>query len=258
MSAVVSVTDLGVEIDRQPVLDGVTFSVSAGRWLSIIGPNGAGKTTLLRAILGLVRHQGTITVGDEELQPTDPRTRARTLAMVPQQPELPQGMRVADYVLLGRTPHLAPLGRESGHDLDVVTGILDRLDLRSRADRQLATLSGGERQRAVIGRALAQQTPVLLLDEPTTALDLGHQHDVLSLVEELRAADGLTVLSTMHDLTVAGDHADELLLLSEGRTVTTGSAEQVLREDVLATVYGTEVDIVEHQGRRIVLPRHRV
>jgi len=158
-------------------------------------------------------------------------------------------------VLLGRTPHLSPLGRESAADLDVVVDILERLDLRERADRQLATLSGGELQRAVIGRALAQQTPVLLLDEPTTALDLGHQQDVLTLVEELRAADGLTVISTMHDLTVAGDHADELLLLSEGRTVVAGNASEVLDADVLASVYGTKVDIVEHEGRRIVLPR---
>ncbi|MDH4171503.1 MAG: ABC transporter ATP-binding protein, partial [Acidimicrobiia bacterium] len=169
--------------------------------------------------------------------------------------ELPPSMRVADYVLLGRTPHLSTLGRESATDLAIVTDILERLDLRDRAARALATLSGGERQRAVIGRALAQQTPVLLLDEPTTALDLGHQQDVLTLVEELRAADGLTVISTMHDLTIAGDHADQLLLLADGRTVITGPADEVLRESVLADVYGTPVEIVEHEGRRIVLPR---
>ncbi len=251
----VTIRNLSVAIDRKPILDRVDADVAAGQWLSVIGPNGAGKTTLLRAVLGLVRHEGTVTVGGASVDHADPRARARQLALVPQQPELPPSMRVADYVLLGRTPHLSPLGRESATDLAIVTDILERLDLRDRAARALATLSGGERQRAVIGRALAQQTPVLLLDEPTTALDLGHQQDVLTLVEELRAADGLTVISTMHDLTIAGDHADQLLLLADGRTVITGPADEVLRESVLAQVYGTPVEIVEHEGRRIVLPR---
>ncbi|MDH3708090.1 MAG: ABC transporter ATP-binding protein [Acidimicrobiia bacterium] len=255
MSVGVTVRGLSVRIDKHPVLHEVDLDVPGGRWLSVIGPNGAGKTTLLRAIVGLVRYSGTVEVDGMTLDQRDPRARARTVAVVPQQPELPRGMRVTDYVLLGRTPHLSPLGRESATDLELVGHILDRLDLRDRADRQLATLSGGELQRAVIGRALAQQTPVLLLDEPTTALDLGHQQDVLTLVEELRAADGLTVISTMHDLTVAGDHADELLLLAEGRTVVAGPAAEVLDPDVLASVYDTKVDIVEHEGRRIVLPR---
>ena len=255
MSAAVEIRDLRVSYNGTPILEGVDAAVRAGEWLSIIGPNGAGKTTLLRAVLGLVPYSGRITVGGRLLHDQPPRQRAQLLSLVPQQPELPAAMRVADYVLLGRTPHLSPLGRESTTDLTVVTGILDRLDLLDRADRQLATLSGGECQRTVIARALAQQAPVLLLDEPTTALDLGHQQDVLTLVDELRRHDGLTVISTMHDLTVAGDYADHLVLLAEGRVVTAGRAATVLDGDILAEVYGTEIDIIVHHGRRIVLPR---
>src|SRR3712207_5983642 len=137
-------------------------------------------------------------------------------------------MAVLDYVMLGRTPHISPLGRESAADLAVVDSVLRRLELLPFAGRMLSTLSGGERQRAFLARALAQEAPLLLLDEPTSALDIGHQQDVLELVDELRRDSALTVLATMHDLSVAGEYADRLVLMAGGRVVAAGPPREVL------------------------------
>src|SRR5262249_11116945 len=161
-----------------------------------------------------------------ELRRMPRRQRARLLATVPQQPTVPPGMSVLDYVLLGRTPYIRPLGRESTSDIGVVERVLGRLDLDGFAARPLETLSGGERQRAFLARALAQGASILLLDEPTSALDIGHQQAVLNLVDELRAEAGLTVLATMHDLSLAGEYADRLVLLAGGRVVATGTPSQ--------------------------------
>jgi iron complex transport system ATP-binding protein len=141
------------------------------------------------------------------------------MATVPQNPAVPPGMAVRDYVLLGRTPYIRTLGRESTADLAAVDAVLDRLDLTRLAHRRLETLSGGERQRAFLARALAQGATLLLLDEPTAALDIGHQQEVLDLVDELRRGSGITVLACMHDLSVAGEYADRLVLLVAVRVV---------------------------------------
>jgi iron complex transport system ATP-binding protein len=166
-------------------------------------------------------------------------------------------MSVFDYVLLGRTPYIATLGRESAADLDAVREVLERLELTGFADRILQTLSGGERQRAFLARALAQGAPLLLLDEPTSALDIGHQQDVLELVDQLRRDGGLTVLATMHDLSIAGEYADRLVLMAGGRVVASGTPAEVLTEELLATHYGARVRIVAGDHGPIVVPIRR-
>ena len=164
-------------------------------------------------------------------------------------------MKVLDYVLLGRTAHLHPLASEGSGDVDVVESILTDLDLHPLAHRHVSTLSGGERQRTVIARALAQQTTILLLDEPTTALDLGHQQEVLSLLWNRHQQCGLTIVSTMHDLTLAGSFAGRLVLLAAGRVAAEGSAVDVLTEPNIETHYGAQVS-VRHEGDTVlVLPR---
>jgi iron complex transport system ATP-binding protein len=179
------------------------------------------------------------------------------VATVPQNPVVPPGMAVLDYVLLGRTPYLRPLGRESKGDLDAVTAVLTRLDLTGFADRPLETLSGGERQRVFLARALAQGATVLLLDEPTSALDIGHQQEVLDLVDELRADHGLTVLATMHDLSIAGEYADRMVLLARGRVVAAGTPAAVLTEAALAEHYGARVRVVEGEQGPLIVPVRR-
>ncbi|MCI2420463.1 ABC transporter ATP-binding protein [Saccharopolyspora sp. K220] len=238
------VHELSAGYRRSTVISGVSTTVDTGGWLGIIGPNGSGKSTLLKAVAGLVRHQGRVLVDGRPLAVLRRRERARAVGYAPQIPQLPIGLTVTDYVLLGRTPHLGMLGREGPADLDVVRSLLDRLDLTRLADRVLSTLSGGERQRAVLARALAQRAGVLLLDEPTTGLDVGHAQALLDLVDELRRELGTTVVMTLHDLTLAAQYAERLLLLDAGRVAAEGTPTEVLTPAALAERYTARVTVL--------------
>lgn len=240
----VGVRELGVRLGGREILRDVSFEVPAGSWVCAIGPNGAGKTTLMHAVAGLVPFEGAVTLSGRPLDVYRRRERARLVALVPQQPVIPDAMSVERYVLLGRTPHLGLLGAEGRKDVIVVRTVLERLELGWATERRLDTLSGGELQRAVLARALAQDAPLLLLDEPTTGLDLGHQIDVLELIDELRREDGLSVLSTMHDLTLAGRFADRFALLSHGRLVAEGTRSEVLDPATIAEHFGAGVRII--------------
>jgi iron complex transport system ATP-binding protein len=243
----VSVTLGGVR-----AVDGVDLTAEPGEWLALIGPNGAGKTSLLRALAGLVAATGAITLGGRSHRHR--RELARVLALVPQLPETPAALTVSEYVLLGRTPHIGYLGSERASDRMAAARAIDRLQLRPFVHRALGSLSGGERQRVVLARALAQEATILLLDEPTSALDLGRQQDALELVDELRRQDGLTVIAAMHDLSLAAQFADRLVLLDHGRIVADGSAQEVLTEATIAACYGAEVRILHDRGSVFVLP----
>ncbi len=240
----IGIRGLSVALGGTPVLHGVDATVAAGGWLAVVGPNGAGKSTLLKAVANLVRHSGEVTVGGRAVRSMNARQRARLVAYAPQVPVLPPELTVLDYVLLGRNPYISPLGRESRHDREVGASVLERLDLAGLADRSLGALSGGEQHRVVLARALAQEARVLLLDEPTAALDIGHQQQVLELVDRLRRDDGLTVVTSLHDLTLAGQYAEAMLMLVEGRVVAVGPVEQVLTESALSSHYGALVRVV--------------
>lgn len=252
--SVVEVADLSVILDGVPILREVDLSVAVGEWVTVIGPNGAGKSTLLRAVGGLVPFTGQVRLFGREHRRLRRRERARLVATVPQHPAVPPGMVVLDYVLLGRTPYIPPLGRESTADLTAAWEVLDQLDLTGFAGRHLVTLSGGERQRVFLARALAQGATLLLLDEPTSALDIGHQQEVLELVDGLRASHGLTVVVTMHDLSVAGEYADRMVLLAGGRVVADGPAGAVLTEELLATHYRARVRVIPGTQGPLVVP----
>ncbi len=247
---------VSVSYGRQVALHPFTDTVKPGEWLCLIGPNGAGKSTALRAVAGLARHEGTITVDGAPLAARSPRRRAALVAHVPQSPLMPDDMTGFEYVLLGRNPYVGYFASESRHDRAMVADVLDRLDLAVFADRRLGTLCGGEQQRLVIARAVAQEAPVLLLDEPTSALDIGHQQQALELVDRLRGEHGFTVVSAMHDLTLAGLYADRLTLLHQGSVVATGTAAQVLRAETLSEFYGVSVTVHhEPDGTVVVVPR---
>jgi cobalamin transport system ATP-binding protein len=258
VTAAVTMREVTVELGGSEIIGGLSLSVEEGSWLGIIGPNGAGKTTALRCIADAVPFAGSVTIAGRPVSELSSREVALTVAMVPQHPVLPEGMHVVDYVLLGRTPHRGPLTSESAHDLRAVTGVLEALDLERFTTREVASLSGGELQRVVIARALAQETPVLLLDEPTTALDIGRQHEVLELIDELRRDHGLTVLSAMHDLTVAGQFADRLVMVAGGRVVAEGRAAEVLTVDRIRRHYGAPVRVEDDgAGGLVVIPLRR-
>jgi iron complex transport system ATP-binding protein len=244
---------VSVALDGRPVLHDLTLTIPSGARLGLIGPNGAGKTTLLRTVAGLVRHQGEVRVGDAPPGALSRTELARRIALVPQHPVVPAGVTVTDYVLMGRTPYIPYFATESRRDLGIVASALDHLDLTAFAARRVDSLSGGERQRAVLARALAQQAPVLLLDEPTTGLDVGHQQQLLELVDALGDELDLTVVSAMHDLTLAGQFADQLVLLDGGRVVASGPTRAVLTERVISQHYHASVRVLEEPGGGIVV-----
>ncbi|MER7439916.1 ABC transporter ATP-binding protein [Micromonospora avicenniae] len=254
----VEVRDLHVTLDRTPILAGIDLTVAVGEWVTVIGPNGAGKSTLLRAVGGLLAAPGAVTLFGTPIESLRRRDRARVVATVAQSPVVPPGMSVLDYVLLGRTPYIPSLGRESAADLAAVHEVLARLDLTGFVRRELATLSGGERQRVFLARALAQGATLLLLDEPTSALDIGHQQEVLDLVDQLRREHGLTVVATMHDLSIAGEYADRMVLLAAGRVAAAGTPREVLTERLLAEHYKANVRVIDGDHGPLIVPvRHR-
>jgi iron complex transport system ATP-binding protein len=244
---------VSVTLGGKTILHGLDADVEEGEWVALIGPNGAGKTTALRAIANLVGYEGTVRMFDDEAARLTRRQLARNIALVPQVPLIPGDITVREYVLLGRTPYVSYLGAEKRADHAAVDDALEHLDLTRFRHRRLDTLSGGERQRVTLARALAQDAPILLLDEPTAALDVGRQQQVLELVDALRASRGLTVLSTMHDLTLAGQYAERLLLLDDGKLVAAGSAEEVLTRALITEHYGAEVAVVDAPGSGFVV-----
>jgi iron complex transport system ATP-binding protein len=250
----IDLRDARVALGGQPILHGVDLRVADGEWVAVVGPNGAGKSTLLRFLAGLVPGDGELVLDGKPAVALRRRDRARLVALVVQTPTIPDGITVAEYTLLGRNPYIRPLGAEGPADLAAVHAALAHLDLVSFAGRLVTTLSGGERQRVLLARALAQGAPIMLLDEPTSALDIGHQQQVLELVDELRRDHGLTVVTTMHDLTLAGQYADRMVLLDHGHVVVEGSAPDVLTEEHLLRYYGARARIVHDGDRPVVLP----
>jgi cobalamin transport system ATP-binding protein len=249
----IELRDLSVRFDGHVAVRGASFAAESGEWIVLIGPNGAGKTSVLRAVCGLLPFEGQILLDGHDVRNLARRELARVVAFVPQHPATPPELTVAEYVLLGRTPHIGYFAVEGSADLRAAASALERLELDGFAERPLGSLSGGELQRVVLARALAQEAPILLLDEPTTALDLGRQQQVLELIDSLRH-DGLTVVSTMHDLTLAGQYAERLLLLDRGVIVSEGTPEQVLSVANLSAHYDARVRVVHDDDGIFVLP----
>lgn len=250
----------GVTVRRagRNVVDDVSLRVDHGSWVTVIGPNGAGKSSLLTAVAGLLRAEGRIAVDGAEPAKMGRREVARVVALVPQAPLIPEDMTVSEFVQLGRTPHVGFFGRPGDADRRVVGRVARDLGLTELLGRRIGTLSGGERQRAVLARALAQEAPVLLLDEPTAALDLGRQQDVFELLAAMHRQHGLTVLAAMHDLTLAGQYASRLVLLDRGRVAAFGPPCDVLDEALIARHYGATVKLAEIAGMGpVVVPMRR-
>lgn len=240
---------VGVKIGDAPILRGADLSLHEGELVAIVGPNGAGKSTLVRAVSGLQRPSaGSVLWSGRELGDMRGRELARLRAFVPQRMPVPNGVSVREAVTIGRSAHLRPLRRLTGADQDGIAAAMERARVTRFADRDLTTLSGGELQRVQIAIGLAQEAPVLIADEPTSQLDLGATIGVADLLRELANA-GLAVLLVVHDLALAAAIADTVVVVSEGRTVATGSAADVLNPESLVRIWGADARLSAHEGR---------
>ncbi len=227
----------------EPALDGVSIDVASGSFHAVIGPNGSGKSTLMRAILGVAPlASGRVVVGERSLDAWPRRDLAKVVGAVPQTESIAFPLTARELVAMGRYPHLGPLAPEGDADRTAIARALTACDVVDLADRDVATLSGGELQRARIARALAQEPRALVLDEPTTSLDIRHEMEILELLRSSADA-GLTVLLITHGLDMVAQFADRMLLLSRGRVAAEGTPSQVMREDTLREVYGWPVSV---------------
>ncbi|WP_434783869.1 ABC transporter ATP-binding protein [Micrococcus luteus] len=248
-------------VSAPPIVEDLDLDVPAGRVTAIIGANGCGKSTLLRGLTRqLAPRAGSIEVLGRDAARVSARDYARTVALLPQHPVAPEGMTVAQLVARGRHPHRGLLGGRAAGDDAAIASALERTDLVELAEREADTLSGGQRQRAWLALVLAQQTPVVLLDEPTSYLDLSHQVEVLDLVRALpdpRGEGRATVVAVLHELNLAARSADHIVAMAAGRVVAQGTPGEVIVPEVLAEVFGLDADVVADPllGHPVVLPR---
>jgi iron complex transport system ATP-binding protein len=258
MTSVLSAEGLVFGYGREPVLRDVSLAVAAGELVGIIGPNGGGKTTLVRLLSGVARPQaGTVSLGGRPLASLRRRDVARRIAVVPQDPRIDFPFTALEVVLMGRAPHASgPFVLPDARDVELARTAMGRLDVAGVERRSLEQLSGGERQRVLLARALVQEPEVLLLDEPTTHLDLRHQVGIYDVVRALARERGLAVVSVLHDLNLAALYCDRLVLLAGGRVACEGRPAEVLTVDVLSAAYGTPVFVgrIDLTGTPVVVP----
>ena len=242
---------------RQSVLSDISMAVSGGEFVSIIGPNGSGKSTLLRCFGRVLRpNGGTVTLADKDVWSTSPREFARRVAFVPQGPTAPQDLIVEELVWRGRFPHRGLFGRTAADDQQAVERAIEIADISALRNRAIGTLSGGERQRAFIAMSLAQTPELLLLDEPTTFLDIAHQLDLLELLSRLNREQGLTVIMVMHDVGQAAMFSRRLIAIREGVIVADGSPRDVVTTERLNAIFGAALRVMDdpETGVPLVLP----
>jgi len=248
--------DLSFGYGSRPVLNAASFGVEKGEFVALIGPNGSGKSTLIRLLTRLLTPEsGEMLIGGKSIQKLGPRVLASCIAVVPQESVIDFDFTAFEVVLMGRAPHLRPLVQESRHDLDVAHEAMRMTDTTHLADRSIQKISGGERQRVIVARALAQETEALLLDEPTSHLDINHQVELLTLVHRLCREKQMAVLAVLHDLNLASTYADRILILYQGRIAADGPPEAVITQERILEVFGAHVRIIPHPetGRPITL-----
>lgn len=252
-----STKNLAVAYHGQPVIKNISFGIEKGEILALVGPNGSGKSTLIRALSGILpASRGTVSLFGRPMSGLNPIERARQIAVAPQGVQLPPAFSVIETVLFGRTPYLNFLGQLSARDKRIARDSLERVDALSLAERRVGELSGGEQQRVLLARALAQSTPILLLDEPTSHLDLHHQMTLMQLVRGLVREGELTVLIALHDLNLAARYADRIALLENGELKAVGKPADILTQDTLSRVYGWRSGhTASFHGTPLVLPQ---
>ena len=262
-STALHVKDVSVGYGERTVLDTLNVDIKRGAVTSIVGPNGCGKSTLLRTMSRLLNPtKGEIVLDGKSIHDIPTRKLATQLGLLPQTPIAPDGIMVADLVGRGRTPHQGILGRWSQQDYDIVAEALETTGISDLAERSIDELSGGQRQRVWIAMALAQRTETLLLDEPTTYLDVKHQLDVLDLLTELNRDRGTTIVMVLHDLNLAARYSDELVAVSGGKVFAHGHPREVITKENVKSVFGIDsviiTDPVSDQPAVMPIGRHHL
>lgn len=243
----VDVNNLQFGYGPETVLKNVSIKASDRDFLGIIGPNGSGKTTLLRCISRVVSPQsGTVLIDGKNVNTLSRMDIGKLVALVPQTTNVDFSFTVRDMVFMGRTPHIPRFGLEKSTDFKITEQAMEMVGISHLSDRLYEELSGGEKQRVIIARALAQQSPVLLLDEPTAHLDLGTQYEILELISKLRQSRGITVIGVFHDLNLAAMYCNILVLLQSGMVVSTGNPESVITSDSIRKIYGIDALVRKH------------
>ncbi|MCG8565629.1 MAG: ABC transporter ATP-binding protein [Desulfobacterales bacterium] len=252
---ILKVTDLNYSRKQTPILSQINFSLDRGEVLAVLGPNGAGKTTLLKCLNRILpTPRGRVSVAGTDLATLSPRQIARRIAHVAQENQT-AAISAFDAVLMGRLPHMG--ARPTPRDLKKVNGIMDQLQLSALALTPLDQMSGGERQKVCIARALAQETDLLLMDEPTANLDMKNQSQVLELVRHIVTAHGMAAVLTLHDLNAALAHAHRIIFLARGKILAQKRVDDITA-DLISRVYDMDVDVIHHRGRPLVIPRKEV
>ncbi|WP_420098759.1 ABC transporter ATP-binding protein [Corynebacterium sp.] len=258
-----TVESLRLGYGDRTVIDGIDLSVLPGKVTGIIGANACGKSTLLKSMSRLLKPSaGHVLLDGKDVHSRPAKELARTLGLLPQSPIAPEGITVADLVGRGRHPHQGIMTRWSTADDEAVAFALDTTGTAALADRAVDELSGGQRQRVWIAMALAQQTDLMLLDEPTTFLDVSHQVEVLDLLTDLNETSGITIVMVLHDLNLAARYCDQVVMIADGGVEAVGAPAEIFTEERVSTVFGLRSRIIEDpvSGTPLVLPigRHRV
>lgn len=241
------IKDLAKGYEGQAILKGISLSVKQGEIYGIIGPNGSGKSTLLRTVTGVeAADGGQLFLKGKALRDYSRKQLARFVAVLEQESLPPVGFTVRDILEMGRFPHQDWLGRETKDPEPLIANVMKRLDLEGFAERTMDQLSGGERQRAALGKAMVQEPQLLLLDEPTTYLDIGYQLQMMDFVRKWNREAGLTVVAVLHDLNLAAQYCDRIMVLKDGEVAAVGDPWNVIQEDLIESVYGTRPVVMEH------------
>ena len=249
--------NVSLDYGARRVVDAVSLEAGAGQLIGLIGPNGSGKTSLVKCLSGLVGHAGNVELEGKSLSAMGPKTRARSIAYLPQDQVVHWPLDVSEVVALGRMPHRAAFAGPSAADLAATERAMERADIRHLAERNALQLSGGELARVLLARALAVEAPVLLVDEPVSFLDPYHQLQIMEMLRDY-AHDGALVIAVLHDLTLAGRFCDRLMMMGEGRLLADGSPADVLSEDHLATGFAITPARGEKAGEGFVIPWRRL
>lgn len=260
MDEMINIKNINFNYDEKPVLKNINLHVKAGELVSIIGPNGSGKTTLLKCISGILPlKSGQITLGGRDISSYKKKELAKLMAFVSQNTSIEFAFSVTDIVLMGRSPYLGPFQSETLEDLKIAFDAMEMTNITYIKDKKVTEISGGERQRVVIASALAQTPKLLLLDEPVSSLDIQHQMEVMGILRRLTAEKNITVVTVLHDLNLAAEYSDEVILLKDGNVIKSGKPCEVITEDNIDYVYNTSIYMTKNpvSGKPHIIPIYK-